>query len=92
MLIRPWNYADNTYYFRQDSSFLYFFGLDFQKLAGVIDVESGEEIIFGDDVEIERNIVWMGPQIVEKAAEVGITKTEKRRGKIYANFIAGDRG
>ena len=73
----PMNYADNTYYFRQDSSFLYFFGLDFQKLAGVIDVESGEEIIFGDNVEIE-DIVWMGPQIAlkEKAAEVGITKTQ----------------
>jgi len=73
----PMNYADNTYYFRQDSSFLYFFGLDFQKLAGVIDVESGEEIIFGDDVEIE-DIIWMGPQIAikEKAAEVGITKTQ----------------
>ncbi|MDO9615703.1 MAG: aminopeptidase P N-terminal domain-containing protein, partial [Bacteroidota bacterium] len=39
----PMNYADNTYYFRQDSTFLYFFGLDFQKLAGVIDTESGEE-------------------------------------------------
>lgn len=73
----PMNYADNTYYFRQDSSFLYFFGLDFQKLAGVIDAESGEEIIFGDDVEIE-DIIWMGPQIAlkEKAAEVGITKTQ----------------
>lgn len=73
----PMNYADNTYYFRQDSSFLYFFGLDFQKLAGVIDAETGEEIIFGDDVEIE-DIIWMGAQIAlkEKAAEVGITKTE----------------
>lgn len=73
----PMNYADNTYYFRQDSSFLYFFGLDFQKLAGVIDVESGDEIIFGDDVEIE-DIIWMGPQITlkEKAAEVGISKAE----------------
>ena len=33
----PMNYADNTYHFRQDSSFIYFFGLDFQNLAGVID-------------------------------------------------------
>lgn len=73
----PMNYADNTYYFRQDSSFLYFFGLDFQKLAGVIDTESGDEIVFGDDVEIE-DIIWMGPQIAlkEKAAKVGISKTE----------------
>lgn len=73
----PMNYADNTYYFRQDSSFLYFFGLDFQKLAALIDTESGEEIIFGDDVDIE-DIIWMGPQISlkEKAERVGISKTE----------------
>jgi len=73
----PMNYADNTYYFRQDSSFLYFFGLDFQKLAAVIDTETGEEILFGDDVSIE-DIIWMGPQIAlqEKASKVGITKTE----------------
>lgn len=73
----PMNYADNTYHFRQDSSFLYFFGLDFQGLAGVIDVDSGEEIIFGNDVEIE-DIIWMGPQIplAEKAQTVGVKKTE----------------
>lgn len=73
----PMNYADNNYYFRQDSSFLYFFGLDFQKLAGIIDADSGEEIIFGDNVEME-DIIWMGPQIAlqEKADKVGITKTE----------------
>ena len=73
----PMNYTDNTYYFRQDSSFLYFFGLDFQRLAGVIDTETGEEIIFGDDVDIE-DIIWMGPQVSlkEKAASVGITRTE----------------
>jgi Xaa-Pro aminopeptidase len=73
----PMNYTDNTYYFRQDSSFLYFFGLDFQKLAGVIDTESGDDIIFGDDISIE-DIIWMGPQIAlkEKAEKVGVTRTE----------------
>jgi len=73
----PMNYADNTYYFRQDSSFLYFFGLDFQNLAAVIDVESDEEIIFGDDASIS-DIIWMGPQIAlkEKAEMVGITNTK----------------
>ena len=73
----PLNYTDNTYPFRQDSSFLYFGGLDFQKLAMVMDVDSGEDIIFGDDIEID-DIIWMGPQIAlkEKALEVGITKTE----------------
>ncbi len=73
----PMNYTDNTYYFRQDSSFLYFFGLDFQKLAGIIDTESGEEIIFGDDVSID-DIIWMGPQVPlkEKAERVGVVNTE----------------
>ena len=73
----PMNYADNTYHFRQDSSFLYFFGLDFQGLAGVIDVDSGDEIIFGNDVDIE-DIIWMGPQVSlkEKAVSVGITRVE----------------
>ncbi|HEX7583853.1 MAG TPA: aminopeptidase P family protein [Prolixibacteraceae bacterium] len=73
----PMNYTDNTYYFRQDSSFLYFFGLDFQNLAGIIDVESGEDIIFGDDVSIE-DIIWMGPQIAlnEKSVKVGVKRTE----------------
>ena len=73
----PMNYADNCYHFRQDSSFLYFFGLDFQQLAGIIDLDSGEEIIFGDDVSME-DIIWMGPQITlkEKADKVGVTQTE----------------
>jgi len=73
----PMNYTDNTYHFRQDSSFLYLFGLDFQNLVGVIDTESGEDIIFGDDVRIE-DIIWMGPQIPlkEKSEKVGITRTE----------------
>ena len=73
----PMNYTDNTFYFRQDSSFLYYFGLDFQNLAGVIDVESGEDIIFGNDVSLE-DIIWMGPQIAlkEKSAEVGIQRVE----------------
>jgi Xaa-Pro aminopeptidase len=76
----PMNYADNTYHFRQDSSFLYFFGLDFQRLAGVIDTETGEETIFGDDIDIE-DIIWMGPQIplAEKATAVGISKTDTYR-------------
>ena len=70
------NYTDNTYVFRQDSTFLYYFGLDKPDLAAVIDVESGEEIIFGDDVEI-GDIIWMGPQpfLKDQAAEVGVAKT-----------------
>src|SRR3989339_837752 len=69
------NYPSNTYRFRQDSSFLYFFGLDEPDLAAVIDAESGEEIIFGNDVSID-DIIWMGPQpaMADKAAGVGVKK------------------
>ena len=70
------NYADNTYIFRQDSTWLYFFGLDKSGLAAVIDIDSGGEIIFGDDVDMD-DIIWMGPQksIADQAAEVGVGKT-----------------
>ena len=72
----PTNYPDNTYKFRQDSSFLYFFGLYEPGLAAVIDTESGEEVIFGNDVDID-DIIWMGPQplMAEKAKLVGVDKT-----------------
>ncbi len=71
----PMNYKDNTYHFRQDSTFLYFFGLDFQNLAGLIDVDSGEEMLFGNDFSMD-DIIWMGPQesMQEKAARVGVKK------------------
>lgn len=67
------NYIGNTYRFRQDSTFLYFFGLDEPDLSAVIDIDSGEEIIFGNDVTID-DIIWMGPQplMSEKASLVGV--------------------
>ena len=70
------NYPANTYHFRQDSDFLYFFGLDHPDLAAVIDVDSGTEIIFGDDLDMD-DIIWMGPQpsMKDRAAKVGITNT-----------------
>lgn len=71
----PMNYTDNTFPFRQDSSFLYFFGLDFAGLAGIIDTNSAEEIIFGDDPEVD-DIIWMGPRMSlhEKASRTGVGK------------------
>ncbi|MGQ1787008.1 MULTISPECIES: aminopeptidase P family protein [unclassified Saccharicrinis] len=70
------NYPHNTYHFRQDSTFLYFFGLDYQGLAGVIDFDRGEEMIFGDDFTMD-DIIWMGPQakLTENAEKVGIFRT-----------------
>lgn len=72
----PMNYPANTFHFRQDSSFLYFFGLDMPGLAGVLDIESGEEIIFGNDVDID-DIIWMGPQVsmAENASKVGVSSS-----------------
>ena len=72
----PMNYADNTYHFRQDSSFLYFFGLKHPGLAAVLDCESGEETLYGDNFTID-DIVWMGkqPTISERASTCGIVKT-----------------
>ena len=70
------NYADNTYRFRQDSSFLYFFGLDYAGLASVIDIDNDTEIVFGNELTID-DIVWTGtqPTLSEKASAVGISKT-----------------
>lgn len=71
------NYPSNTYRFRQDSSFLYFFGIDQPDLAAVVDAETGEEIIFGNDVSID-DIIWMGPQpaMVDRAQRVGVNKVK----------------
>jgi Xaa-Pro aminopeptidase len=67
------NYPANTYAFRQDSNFLYYFGLDLYNLVGLMDLENGKDIIFGNDVDID-DIIWMGPQptIKNLSAKVGI--------------------
>ena len=73
----PYNYPANGYTpFRQDSSFLYYFGQHRDGLVGVIDIDNDEEWLIGDDIDVE-DIVWMGftPSVADLAAEVGITKT-----------------
>lgn len=73
------NCADNTYRFRQDSTFLYFFGLDQSGLSAIIDLDEDKEIIFGEEMSVEY-IVWMGAQksIKDKAASVGINETKPK--------------
>ena len=68
------NYADNTYRFRQDSTMLYFFGLDFPGIAAIIDIDEDREIVFGNDLTID-DIVWTGsmPSLKERCEPVGIT-------------------
>ena len=69
------NYLDNTYHFRQDSTFLYFFGLPYAGLSAIIDIDNDKEIIFGDELTIDA-IVWMGtqPTLKEKSEAAGITE------------------
>ena len=71
------NYEDNTYAYRQDSSFLYFFGLSYAGLTAIIDIDENREIIFGDELSIDH-IVWMGtqPTLHEKAQRVGVNETK----------------
>lgn len=72
----PMNYAANTFPFRQDSSFLYFFGLDTPGLAAVLDADAGTERVFGDDIGIE-DIIWMGylPTVKQRALSAGVKDT-----------------
>ncbi|SDP87672.1 Xaa-Pro aminopeptidase [Mucilaginibacter sp. OK268] len=71
------NYKDNCYPFRQDSTFLYYFGLDVQNLAAIIDTDTGEEVVFGNELTID-DIIWTGtlPTVHEMAGLVGVTQTK----------------
>lgn len=75
----PMNYPANTYRYRQDSSFLYFFGLSSPGLAAIIDADTGADTLFGNDLGIE-DIIWEGelPKLKERAREVGIKHTKPR--------------
>lgn len=72
----PVNYPANTYKFRQDSSFLYFFGQKRDGLAGVIDVDNNAEYLIGDEIDID-DIVWYGSvdSVADMAARVGVAQT-----------------
>lgn len=73
----PMNYPANTYHYRQDSTFLYFFGLNFPGLAAVIDLDENRQTVFGNDLEME-DIIWMGPQptLKSRCLKIGITDTQ----------------
>lgn len=72
----PMNYPDNTYHYRQDSDFLYFFGLDLPGFIGLMDLDSGKDKIFGNDYDMD-DIIWMGPQstVKEIALKCGLNDT-----------------
>lgn len=72
----PAQYRDNCYKFRQDSTWLYFFGLDEPRFAAIMDLDSGAETIYADDVDID-DIIWMGPQpsVQSLAESVGVSSS-----------------
>lgn len=76
----PANYPSNAYKFRQDSSFLYYFGLHRNGLVGVIDVDNDREYLVGDEIDIE-DIVWYGSvtSVAEMAEMTGVARTAAMR-------------
>ncbi len=70
------NYRGNDYKFRQDSNFLYFWGIDEPAFAAILDLDNAAECLYGNDVDID-DIIWMGPQpsVASKGALVGCSKT-----------------
>ena len=81
----PLDCVDNTYPFIQDATFKYYFGIDYNGLIGLIDIDKNEEIIFGNDYTMS-DIIWMGKQefLKELAIEVGVEKfIEKEELKKY---------
>ena len=70
------NYRGNDYKFRQDSNFMYFWGIDEPAFAAVLDIDYGTECLYGNDVDID-DIVWMGPQpsVASKGELIGCSRT-----------------
>lgn len=88
------NYEANIYDFRQDSTFLYYFGLSYAGLTAVINIDNGEEIIFGDELTID-DIVWMGtqPTLKEKGLSVGVEQTRPTSAIVeYLKSVSSDGG
>ena len=70
------NYKGNCYRFRQDSTFLYYFGVDWPGLTGMVDIDNDSHMIFGDDPTMD-DMVWTGPEptIAERSDRTGICRT-----------------
>ena len=77
-------YRDNAYKWRQDSNWLYYFGIDEPRFAAVLDLESGAETIYADDFGLD-DIIWMGPMpsVASLAAGAGVSGSAP-----YARFGA----
>ena len=89
----PQNYRGNDYKFRQESSFLYFWGIDEPGFAAVLDLDSGDEVLYGNDVDID-DIIWMGPQptVASKGLLTGVERTTPYLGFFEAVRNAAEKG
>lgn len=69
----PANYAHNTLPYVQDGCFAYYFGARQHGLVGVIDFDSGESLLFGDDPTLD-DLIWLGAAttVAEWAERSGI--------------------
>jgi len=84
----PANYKANTYAFRQDSSLLYYFGLDIPGLAATVDLDNDTETIFGQEFTLD-DIVWTGPQpSLEQLAESAGIKNSAPVNKLETSIRA----
>lgn len=88
----PAQYKDNCYKWRQDSSWLYYMGLDEPQMAAILDIDCGDECLFANDVDID-DIIWMGPQpsVSSKAESVGLSKSAPYA-SVKAYLEAGAKG
>jgi Xaa-Pro aminopeptidase len=89
----PANYPANAYSpFRQDSSFLYYFGLHRDGLVGVIDIDNDLETLYGDDIDIE-DIVWYGAveSVSNMAQQAGVAHSSPMMGlRMYIDRVLGE--
>ena len=90
----PINALDNCHFFRQDSSFLYFWGIDLPNLAAAIDVEAGVDTVFGDDLSLD-DVIWSGPQpsLLERCRGIGVDRcaSSSQLSAVVAAAIKGRR-
>jgi Xaa-Pro aminopeptidase len=88
------NYKDNLYPFRQDSTFLYFFGIDRPGITAIIDVDNDSEIVFGDNLTTEQ-MVWTGfkepLELMSQKAGVAQVKRKKEIGAIIKKSLEENR-
>src|SRR5690606_8779348 len=87
----PINFEHNTYPFRQDSTFLYYIGIQAPRLAAIIDIDERKTILFGDEMTID-DIVWMGrlATLREKAELSDITEIQPFD-KLYSHIQKSNR-